>query len=94
MASYQIAPPKRFTFSNPELWPQWARQFERFRLASELSKKSEEYQINTLVYTMGDAAEDILRSFSLSEEQLQSYESVGKVSWILCKEAEHYFREG
>ena len=25
---------------------------------------------------MGDAAEDILRSFSLSEEQLQSYETV------------------
>ena len=76
MASYQIAPPKRFTFSNPELWPQWARRFERFRLASELSKKSEEYQINTLVYAMGDAAEDILRSFSLSEEQLQSYKTV------------------
>ena len=76
MASYQIAPPKRFTFSNPESWPQWARRFERFRLASELSKQKEEYQINTLVYTMGDAAEDILRSFSLSDEQPKSYETV------------------
>ena len=75
MASYQIAPPKRFTFSNPESWLQWARQFERFHLASELSKQKE-YQINTLVYTMGDAAEDILRSFSLSDEQLKSYETV------------------
>ena len=43
---------------------------------SELSKQKEEYQINTLVYTMGDAAEDILRSFSLSDEQLKSYKTV------------------
>ena len=62
--------PKRFTFSNRESWPQWARRFERFRLASELSIKSEEYQINMLVYTVGDSSEDILRSFSLSDELL------------------------
>ena len=76
MASYQIAPPKRFTFSNPESWPQWVRRFERFCLASDLLKKSDEYQINMLVYTMGDAAENILRSFTLTEEQQKSYVAV------------------
>jgi len=49
---------------------------QAFRKISSRVKKSEEYQIKTLVYTMGDAAEDILRYFSLTDEDLKSYETV------------------
>ena len=75
-AAYQIASPERFNFSRPEEWPRWIRRFERFRQASGLSDKSQESQVNTLIYAMGDEADDILSSLGLSEEQKLQYESV------------------
>ena len=76
MASYQMPPPKSFTFSRPEEWPKWIRRFQRFRVASGLSEKSSENQVNTLVYTMGDPADDILSSFGLSDEDKKKFEVV------------------
>ena len=52
------------------------RRFERFRIASGLVEKAEEAQVNTLIYTMGDAADDILRSFRLSEADSKKYDTV------------------
>ena len=60
------------------------RRFERFRQASGLADKSEEHQVNTLVYTMGDEADDILRSQGLTNEEKMTYE-------IVKKELEKYF---
>ena len=37
-------------------------------LSPSVNSKSKESQVNALVYTMGDKAEDILLSFRLSEE--------------------------
>ena len=54
------------------------RRFERFRQASGLADKSEEQQVNTLVYTMGDEADDILRSQGLTDEEKMTYEVVKK----------------
>ena len=76
MASYQMPPPKSFNFSKPEEWPKWFRRFQRFRQASGLTDKSEENQVNTLVYTMGDVADDILASFRLSDEEKKKYDTV------------------
>ena len=75
-ASYQISQPESFDFANPEEWPKWLWRFERFRQASGLTEKSEEAQVNTLMYCMGDRADDILRSFKLSEEDSKKYEVV------------------
>lgn len=58
-SSVQLAPPGNFDFSNANEWTKWIRRFERFRIASSLDKQSEEYQVNTLMYTLGDEAEDI-----------------------------------
>ncbi|ETW94704.1 MAG: hypothetical protein ETSY2_49340 [Candidatus Entotheonella gemina] len=33
-------------------------------------------QVNTLIYAMGEEAEDILRSFALSEEDKKKYQPV------------------
>ena len=74
--SYQIAAPESFDCSNSDEWPRWIRRFERFRTASGLDSKSEESQVNTLVYSMGDAADDILLSFGLSAEELKKYKTV------------------
>ena len=76
MASYQITPPETFNFARPEEWPKWIRRFERFRQASDLSSKTEESQVNTLMYSMGDQADDILRSFALPEADQKKYETV------------------
>ena len=76
MASYQIQPPENFTFTKPEEWPKWIKRFERFRIVSGLNKKDETIQVNTLVYAMGNEAEDIFHSFGLGEEDAKKYEKV------------------
>ena len=76
MASYQIPTIETFDFTIPSEWPNWIRRFERFRHASGLAGKSEESQVNTLIYSMGDKADDILQSFKLSEEDLKTYNTV------------------
>lgn len=75
-ATYQVPAPEPFTFSRPEEWPKWRRRFERFRIASGLATKDDEIQVNTLLYSMGDEADDILRSFGLSEEDKKLYKPV------------------
>ena len=76
MATYQITAPENFNFNRPEDWPRWVRKFERFRQASGLSEKEEASQVNALIYTMGDAADDILSSLGLSEEDKEKYNVV------------------
>ena len=75
-ATYQVQPPEQFNFSYPGEWPKWARRFERFRKALGLADNDEESQANTLVYAMGDEADDILRSFGLSADDAKIYDVV------------------
>ena len=76
-ATFQVAAPEPFNFSRPEEWTKWSRRFERFRKASGLDQKDDEAQVNTLIYSMGDEADDILRSFTaLSEDDKKKYEPV------------------
>ena len=76
MASFQFAHPDKFDFARPESWDKWLQRFERFRSASELDEKEEIVQINTLVYCMGSEAEDILNSFALTADELETYNTV------------------
>ena len=76
MAAFQVLPPERFDFSRPNDWPKWSWRFERFRHASGLVEKEDESQVHTLIYTMGDEADDILSSFGLSEENRKVYTTV------------------
>ena len=45
-------------------------------MASELNKRDEKSQVNTLIYSMGDQANDILQSFGLSDADREKYKSV------------------
>ena len=74
-ASFQVALPEPFTF-RPEEWERWIRRFERFRVASGLASKDADVQVSTLIYAMGDKADDILRSLALSEEDRTNYGTV------------------
>nr|XP_061786511.1 uncharacterized protein LOC133577033 [Nerophis lumbriciformis] len=75
-ATFSIQPPEAFNFSKPQDWERWIRRFERFRLASNLHLSTEANQVNTLIYCMGDEADDILRGHDLTDIQRQQYTSV------------------
>ena len=77
MASFNVTPPEKFTFK-PKEWSKWIRRFERFRVASELTcnKKPEDTQISTLIYSMGDEADDILSSFTMSDDDKKNCDDV------------------
>ncbi|UYV72189.1 hypothetical protein LAZ67_9002136 [Cordylochernes scorpioides] len=72
----QIAVPKGFNFGKPNEWPIWFKRFQRYRIASGLSEKSEDEFVNALVYFMGDKAEEISILFNLSEARNKDYQLV------------------
>ena len=76
MATFTIAPPEPFLFSQPENWGKWIRRFNRFCKSSGMAEKPEPDQVNTLIYSMGDQAEDILLSSRLTEEEAKKYLTV------------------
>ena len=86
-ASYRIPAVEKFDFAKPDEWPRWIRRFERFRQASELVNKSEETQVSTLVYSLGDKAEDVLASFNLKKEELARCQR--EIRELLCEETQH-----
>ena len=45
-------------------------------MASGLSQRDGEVQVSTLIYAVGDQADDILRSITLMEEERKTYDIV------------------
>lgn len=74
--SVQITQPEPFNFSRPSDWPRWIRRFDRFHVASAICNQDEEYQINALLYAMGDAADDIFCILPMPEADRKKYASV------------------
>ena len=66
-------PPKGFTFSKPEGSPSWIRRFKNYRIASKLYSEDEKRQVSSLLYAMGEKADDMLESFGLSDDNWKSY---------------------
>ena len=65
MAGIQLKTPEPFDFNNPDSWSKWKRRFEQFREASGLSRESETRQVSTLLYMMGENADNVLTSTQL-----------------------------
>ena len=67
----QLPLPARFDGANgpnqAECWIRWSRRFERYRIASGLKTKPQYEQVSTLLYAMGDCADDILATLRLDE---------------------------
>ena len=85
--TYQVSPPETFKFKTPEDWPKCIRRFKHFRCASGLDKKSQKIQVNILVYSMGNKADDILSCFHLSSEDKVKYD-------VVKEKFEGYFMQG
>lgn len=75
---FACQPPEPFDFTKTEDWPRWKQRFERFRAVSGLHNKPATEQVNTLIYCMGEKAEDILLSLRITADQSLQYEAVKK----------------
>ena len=53
-------------------WPKWPRRIDRYIVASGLSTKPEKEQVSTLLYAMGDSADDILQTLRIDEGTVSS----------------------
>ena len=68
VANYHVPQPENFGFK-PEDWTNWIR-----RLVIGWSRsKNGENQVNTLVYSMGKEADDIMISFGLTTDESMQY---------------------
>ena len=67
MASVRLQLPSPFDIKTPDEWSHWKRRFEQFRLVSGLAGESDSRQVSTLLYCMGEEAEDILASTNIAE---------------------------
>ncbi|GBL82330.1 hypothetical protein AVEN_252492-1 [Araneus ventricosus] len=63
-------------FSTPCNWSKWKMRFERYRIASGLSTKTGNEQVNSLLYIMGEQAD--FSSFGLSETEQDDFDIVLK----------------
>ncbi|KAL5506839.1 hypothetical protein EMCRGX_G008586 [Ephydatia muelleri] len=78
MANIRLEPPEPFDFKTPDEWEKWRRRFEQFRVASGLSGESGERQVCTLLYCLGEEAENVLSSMNATVEERGSYVAVLK----------------
>ena len=75
-AGIHLQPPESFNFQTPDEWPRWRKHFEQFRIASGLGLKSEDQQINTLLYCLGEESDDVLTSTGVTDEERKSYKDI------------------
>ncbi len=64
----QLKVPELFDFKQPDNWPKWKKCFEQFRVASGLSKEDEPRQVSTLLYCLGEEADNILTSTNIKND--------------------------
>ena len=63
-----------FQLQNPsDDWSRWKRCFEQFRVASRLATEDDAKQVNTLLYCIGEEAEGVLSSASITADERAIY---------------------
>lgn len=73
----KFKPPENFNFEKPGEWPSWRQRFTRFRSATKLSYEDGDVQVSTLIYAMGNEAENIFKTFDFKEDEDENdYETV------------------
>lgn len=68
--------PDAFDFTNAASWPTWKTRYEDYAVVSGVCHASAEVQVRSLLYCMGPESRPLLDTFSLSAEELLSYETV------------------
>ena len=73
MAQVMLKPPDSFNFQMPDDWPRWIARFDKFRAAAGLAEDSDEKQVNTLLYCMGEGAAAVLALSNITAEERKVY---------------------
>ena len=68
--------PNTFCFKNIEEWLKWQCRFEQYCMASGLAGREEEQQVSTLLYCLGEDAEDILDATRITTDDKKKYDKV------------------
>ena len=76
MTSLCLDPPESFDFKSPDVWLKWKRRFKQYRQASGLSEEPAARQVSTLLYCLGEQANDVLTSTGISDAQRKVYNQV------------------
>ena len=76
ISGYFPSLPEAFDIKNPDDWSRWKRRFQQLRVALGLDEQSEAKQVSTLLYSLGEEAEDILRSTNIKPSGKRSYTKV------------------
>ena len=76
MASLRLEPLSAFNFRTPDEWPCWKKQFEQVCLVSGLSGDAEEKHVSTLLYCMGEDADDTLTSTNSTADKHKQYQTI------------------
>ena len=69
MAKIRLEPPPPLDFTEADAWPRWKKRFEQFRVASGLCNEDENRQVSTLLYCLGEGAEEVLQATATSLEK-------------------------
>lgn len=69
MATIRLEPPPPLDFTDADSWPRWKKRFEQFRIASGLCHEDESRQVSTLLYCLGEGAEEVLQATAVSLEK-------------------------
>ena len=69
-ANFNISPPAKFD-PKTDNWDHWIQRYELFEATTEHDGLSDKVRINTLIYVLGNNADDIYDSFKLSGEDIQ-----------------------
>jgi len=68
--------PTPFPFNPSDEWPKWKRRFKQYCVASGLAKKDEKRQVSTLLYCLGEEADDVLTSTNITSESRKRFADV------------------
>jgi hypothetical protein len=75
--------PANFNFTRPAMWPEWKQRYQRYHRISKTDQETEEFQVDSLLCTMGDTSDKIVKLFD--GEKLKKYSD-------MLKELDNYFQ--
>ena len=61
---------EQFDFKRPDDWLRWKRRFTHYLHATGLEREDDAGKISTLLYCMGEDAEDVLTSTGIGAEAI------------------------
>lgn len=68
---FAIQPPSDLNFERTSEWPAWSIEFDDYRFASRLNKRSEEAQVRTLLYIIEKTSKDNISNLRLAGRRRQ-----------------------